>query len=189
MSYKEMNKKQELTELVAEIVTIPPVMKLKVKKLNLDATLPTYATDGSNGLDLVATSIINHKVKERNKEGRTLIEEYVECRTGISVEIPKGYVGLLFPRSSVSKKNLVMANSVGVIDSDYRGEIMMRFKVLEVSSYGAFKDAYLYEQGDKIGQLILFQVPKLEVEEVKELGDTERGSGGFGSTTDNLKKK
>ena len=149
-------------------------MTLKVKKLTPDSVLPTYATPGSNALDLTCTATLDHK-------------DYLEVRTGIAVEIPKGYVGLLFPRSSVSNKNLVMANSVGVIDSDYRGEIMLRFKVLDQASRGAFKYSSIYVQGDKCGQLLLVETPRLEVLEVETLENTERGSGGFGST--DLKKK
>lgn len=144
-------------------------MQLKVKKLNPEATLPTYATDGSNGLDLTATGIV-------------ITPEYVEIRTAISVEIPEGYVGLLFARSSISKKNMLLANGVGVIDSDYRGEIMFRFKVLDDRNVGVLKYSKNYEQGDKVGQLIVVPIPKLEVVEVRELSDTKRNFGGFGSS-------
>ena len=161
-------------------------MKLKVKKLNSEATLPTYATPGSNALDLVATGIIVNPGFTDSKSGRVLKANYVEVRTSIAVEIPKGYVGLLFPRSSISNTNQMLANAVGIIDSDYRGEIILKFKVLEEQSAGAFKYANTYQQGDKVGQLLLVQVPTLEVEEVEELTTTERGSGGFGST--DLKK-
>ncbi len=143
-------------------------MKLKCKKLNPEAILPSYATDGSNGLDLTATAVIVHP-------------DYVEVRTAISVEIPKGYVGLLFPRSSITKTNMMLGNSVGVIDSDYRGEIMFRFKVLE-DSRNVFKYSKIYKQGEKVGQLLLVAAPKLEIEEVKDLEETERGDGSFGST-------
>lgn len=144
-------------------------MQLKVKKLNKEAVLPTYATDGSNGLDLTATAVV-------------ITNDYVEVRTAISVEIPNGYVGLLFPRSSITKTNMLLGNSVGVIDSDYRGEIILRFKVLEDSSVGLFKYKKIYKEGEKVGQLVLVAVPKLEVTEVTDLEDTKRGSGGFGST-------
>jgi len=144
-------------------------MKLNVRKLVPEATLPKYSTDGANGLDLVATAIV-------------INPDYVEVRTGICVEIPPGYVGLLFPRSSIAKKNLVMANSVGVIDSDYRGEVMLRFKVLEISSYGAFKYAQLFNEGDKVGQLVIIAAPSIEINEVKELNETVRGSKQFGSS-------
>ncbi len=144
-------------------------MKLKVKKLVPEATLPKYATAGSNGLDLVATAIV-------------IRPEYVEIRTGISVEIPKGYVGLLFPRSSISKKNMVMGNSVGVIDSDYRGELILNFKVLEENIAGPFKYSKLYKEGERVGQLVILPAPVIEVTEVESLDDTKRGEGRFGST-------
>lgn len=144
-------------------------MKLKVKKLNSEAVLPTYATPGSNGLDLTATAVVVHP-------------DYVEMRTAISVEIPEGYVGLLFPRSSITKTNMMLGNSVGVIDSDYRGEIMFRFKVLEQGGANSFKYAKIYKPGEKIGQLLLVAAPKLVIEEVVDLEETKRGAGGFGST-------
>lgn len=144
-------------------------MKLNIKKLTPDSILPTYATPGSNGIDLYCTAVVIHP-------------DYAEFRTGIAVEIPVGYVGLLVPRSSVSNKNLVMANSCGIIDSDYRGEVSMRFKVLDSASHGAFKYSKLYTQGEKVGQLVIVPAPKMEIVEVKELDETDRGSGGFGST-------
>lgn len=144
-------------------------MQLKVKKLTPESVLPKYANDGSNGLDLTVTAVVIHP-------------EYAEFRTGIAVEIPKGYVGLLVPRSSVSEKNLVMANSCGIIDENYRGEISMRFKVLDSTSHGAFKYSKLYAQGERCGQLLVIPCPKLEVMEVESLDETVRGTGGFGST-------
>lgn len=89
---------------------------LKIKKLHEEAVLPNYATAGDAGLDFTATEI-------------EFEDKYVQCRTGISVEVPEGHVGLLFPRSSISNKDLVLANSVGVVDSGYRGEIVFRFKI------------------------------------------------------------
>lgn len=144
-------------------------MKLKVKKLVNDAVLPSYATEGSNGLDFTASGVV-------------ITPDYVEVRTGIAVEIPKGYVGLLFPRSSISKKNMVLANGVGVIDEDYRGEVTFRFKVLEDRAAGVNKYSKIYNQGEKIGQLLLVELPKIEVVEVEELDETVRGEGCFGST-------
>ena len=143
-------------------------MKLKVKKLNQEAVLPSYATEGSNGLDLTATAIVT-------------FANHIEVRTAISVEIPKGYVGLLFPRSSITKTNMMLGNSVGVIDSDYRGEIILKFKVLDESGI-LYKHDKIYKQGDKVGQLVLVPAPTLEIEDVKELEETERGEGGFGSS-------
>lgn len=144
-------------------------MQLKVKRLNQETKLPSYATDGSNGLDLTATNI-------------RFLENTIEIRTGISVEIPEGYVGLLFPRSSVSKKNFMLANSVGVIDSDYRGEIILNFKIIQDNVTGLFKYSQAYQVGERVGQLVIVAAPKVEVVEVSDLEETERGDDGFGST-------
>ena len=135
-------------------------LKVKFKKLYVDAVTPSYAKDGDAGLDLTATHM-------------TFDENFIEYGTGIAVEIPEGYVGLIFPRSSVSKKeNFYLKNSVGVIDSGYRGEIKLRFNKSE-EHYGA---------GEKIGQLIIIPYPTIYLEEVEELSSTDRGQGGFGST-------
>jgi dUTP pyrophosphatase len=137
-------------------------LKVRFKKLHPDAVTPTYAKDGDAGLDLTALTMTD----------RSGIP-YIEYGTGISVEIPKGYVGLIFPRSSVSKlENFYLKNAVGVIDSGYRGELMLRFN----------KSYSFYNVGDKIGQLIILPYPTIYLEEVQELSNTERGEGGFGST-------
>ncbi len=94
--------------------------------------------------------------------------------TGLAVEIPKGYVGLLFPRSSVYKTSHALANSVGVIDSDYRGEVKAVFRVGKVGSS--------YKEGDRVCQLVIVPCPVFEAQEVEQLSDTVRGEGGFGST-------
>jgi dUTP pyrophosphatase len=135
-------------------------MKVRFKKLHPDAVTPTYAKDGDAGLDLTAIS-------------KTNADTFIQYGTGIAIEIPKGYVGLIFPRSSVSKlENFYLKNSVGVIDSGYRGELMLRFN----------KSFSFYEVGDKIGQLIIIPYPTIYLEEVDELSSTDRGEGGFGST-------
>ena len=115
-----------------------------------------------------------------------------------SIEIPKGYVGLIFPRSSNAKQQLLLSNSVGIIDSGYRGEVMLKFK----SSASSFslktliklifnQDAKTtlinnykisYNVGDRIGQIIILPYPKIEFEESEELSETERNTGGYGST-------
>lgn len=139
-------------------------MKVKIKKLHKDAVIPKYAQDGDAGLDLTAISHVfdtNHNC--------------VVYGTGLSIEIPKGYVGYIFPRSSISKKTVVLANSVGVIDSNYRGEIILKFK-----HHGLYRDEY--DIGERIGQLIIMPIPSIEFEEVEELSDTNRGTSGFGST-------
>jgi len=136
-------------------------LKVKFKKLHKDATVPSYSKIGDAGLDLTAHWMIN------------VNSSYIEYGTSIAVEIPEGYVGLIFPRSSVSnKQNFYLKNSVGVIDSGYRGEIKLRFN----------RDKEFYSAGDKIGQLIIIPYPTIYLEEVEELSNTERGEGGFGST-------
>lgn len=94
--------------------------------------------------------------------------------TGLAVEIPKGYVGLIFPRSSCYKAGMLLTNCVGVIDSDYRGEI----KAVFVSD-GQYRQ---YEVGDRVCQLVISPVPAVKFVEVQELSRTERGAGGYGST-------
>ena len=136
-------------------------MKIKMKKLHPDAVIPRYAKAGDAGLDLTAVEIV--------ADGSLLT-----YKTGLAVEIPDGYVGLLFPRSSVYKTGQTLTNCVGVIDSGYRGEIMMKF---------SFSPQGLeYEVGDRIGQLLIMPYPKVEFVEVDELSETSRGSGGYGST-------
>lgn len=138
-------------------------MKLKFTKTCKEAVTPTYANPGDAGLDLTAVSVC-----------WSVQLGYVEYETGIAVEIPEGYVGLLFPRSSISKYELVLCNSVGVIDSGYRGTIKLRFR----STNG--ENPVRYTPGNKVGQLVIVPYAKVELEQVEELSDTERGSGGFG---------
>jgi len=137
-------------------------VKIKFKKLNKRAEIPFYAKDGDAGMDLVATTLV-----------RT--SKFFEYGTDLAMEIPKGYVGLLFPRSSISKTDHFLRNSVGVIDSGYRGEIKLRMSIPALG-----ETEYLI--GEKVGQLILMKLPWVEIEEVEELSDTDRGEGGFGST-------
>lgn len=147
-------------------------MKIKFEKLHDDAVLPKYAKEGDAGMDLVATSKnIGSKMISENV-GET---SYIQYGTGLAVEIPEGYVGLLFPRSSITKSDLILKNSVGVIDSGYRGEICLRF-------YPTKSSGDRYNVGERIGQLIIIPIPKIEPIWSLELSDTERGKGGFGST-------
>lgn len=137
-------------------------MEVKIKKLHKDSVIPRYAKDGDAGLDLTAT--------------RVWFEDSNVCYgTGLAMEIPKGYVGLIFPRSSNAKKELLLCNSVGVIDSNYRGEIMFKFKTINGGSH-------IYSVGERIGQIIIMPYPQIEFKEVEELSETNRGDGGFGST-------
>jgi len=139
-------------------------MQVKIKKLNKDAVIPKYATQNDAGLDLVATSIIEHTPTK------------ITYGLGVALEIPEGFVGLIFPRSSVRNTDLQLSNSVGVIDSGYRGELQATFrKTLGVESK-------VYEIGDRIAQIIIIPYPPIEFQEVEELSNTERGEGGFGST-------
>lgn len=94
---------------------------------------------------------------------------------GLAVEIPEGYVGLVFPRSSNAKKDLLLSNSVGVIDSGYRGEIMAKFKTLRPLPQ-------MYKVGERFAQLIIMPIPDIEWEEAEKLSDSERGTGGYGSS-------
>jgi dUTP pyrophosphatase len=157
-------------------------MQVKFKKLHEDAVLPSYAKPGDAGMDLTAVE------KGEVIHSADLLSDswyYVEYKTGISVEIPEGYVGLLFARSSISKSSLILANGVGVVDSGYRGEICLRFKI-DNALMGTYIDETskpcTYKKGDRIGQLVIIPYPTIEPEFTEELTTTERGAGGFGST-------
>lgn len=145
-------------------------MEVKIKKLIPSAVIPTYAHSTDAGMDLYVTDV----------EYDNNLDCYV-YHTGLAVEIPGGYVGLLFPRSSNRKTNCYLANSVGVIDSGYRGEILFCYKdrrdILEVCPSNA-----PYKVGDRAAQLIIMPYPHIKFKEVEELEDSDRGEGGFGST-------
>lgn len=155
-------------------------MEVKFKKLDKRAVTPSYGKPGDNGLDLVA---IERIVDEKG---------VVTFKTGIAVEIPKGYVGIVTPRSSIKKHDVFLSNSVGTIDSNYRGDIMVVFKPL-VTEVWRFDDSpnvldwqYIqgseYQVGDKIAQLLILPCPEIELTEVEELSTTERNDLGFGSS-------
>jgi len=139
-------------------------LKIKIKKINDSATIPSYAKHGDAGMDITATS-------------RTLDRNFVEYGTGLSIEIPEGFLGLIFPRSSISKLNLSLTNSVGVIDAGFRGEIKIRFDRRDHDAI--IKD---YVIGERVAQIVIMPFPKIEFEESSELSETVRGAGGFGST-------
>lgn len=148
-------------------------MIVKVKKLHKDAVVPKYAKIGDAGLDLTAIS------KEFDSDGNVVYD------TGLAIELPEGYVALLFPRSSNSKKELSLSNSVGVTDSGYRGSLILKFKPTLQFSEGLTenrKDFHLYEVGERVAQMVILPYPQIELEEVDELSPTERGMGGYGST-------
>jgi dUTP pyrophosphatase len=139
-------------------------MYIKFKKLDPLAVIPARAHPNDAGIDLVATS------REVNVE-----HNFIEYGTGLAMEIPNFCVALLFPRSSVSKTNLTLRNCVGVIDAGYRGEIKLRFSVDKSGN----KE---YSIRDKIGQLLVLEVPLVKIMEEDTLSESERGGGGFGST-------
>ena len=169
-------------------------MKVKIKKLHPDAVIPAYAKTGDAGMDLTAVSMS--------------IDDYgcISYGTGLAFEIPEGYVGLVFPRSSNCKKGVILTNCVGVIDSGYRGEVSFKFrplddKVSEILDYetkrryhseiDANEERYglsypgnnsTFKVGDRIGQIIIMPYPQIEFEEVEKLSETERGTGGYGHT-------
>lgn len=139
-------------------------MEIKIKKLNENAVIPKYAHDTDAGLDLIA---ISKEYGEHNT---------VQYDTGLAIEIPDGYVGLIFPRSSIYKKDISLCNCVGVIDSGYRGSIKINFR-LTGRLY-----SHVYDVGDKVGQLIILPYPKINFVEVNDLSKSDRGDNGFGST-------
>jgi dUTP pyrophosphatase len=142
-------------------------MKVKIKKIHPNSVIPSYAKSGDAGMDLVATSVI----------GETLGS--ITYGLGIALEIPEGFVGLVFPRSSIRKTNLQLSNSVGVIDSGYRGELQATFNKIQGIDNVEREN---YKVGDRVCQIIIIPYPPIEFNEVNELSNTERGEGGFGST-------
>jgi dUTP pyrophosphatase len=139
-------------------------MQVRIKKLNENAVIPSYAKDGDAGMDLVATSIISEEVFQ------------ITYGLGIALEIPEGFVGLVFPRSSIRKTDLSLTNCVGVVDSGYRGELQATFRKHKGVA------SKTYEVGDRVAQIMIIPHPPIEFDEVDELSDSERGEGGFGST-------
>jgi len=141
-------------------------MKVKLKKLSSLAVIPQYAKNGDAGMDLVAIS------KEKKAGG------IVTYDTGLAIEIPEGYVGLIFPRSSIHKYELSLANSIGVVDSGYRGSIIVKFRNTDWTE----ENNVTYDVGNKIAQLIIIPIPYIDFEVVEELSQSERAEGGFGSS-------
>ena len=137
-------------------------MKIRFKKLSPSAVVPRKAHVSDAGFDLTCT-----RYEVTNGELFTY-------HTDIAVEIPDGYVGLLFPRSSIYKQDLFLTNSVGVIDSGFRGEVTVKFR--------PHLFAKPYDKGDRIAQMIIMPYPHVDLVEVDELSDSDRGEGGYGST-------
>lgn len=145
-------------------------MTLKIKRLSDKAVFPIRAHQNDAGIDLTCTNI----TQEINEAGQLILVYH----TDLAVEIPEGYVGLLFQRSSVANKSITMTNCVGVIDSGYRGEVMGKFR--------STTDVVpaIYKPGEKFAQLVIVPYLNVELEEATELSETDRGEGGFGSTNE-----
>lgn len=147
-------------------------MQVKIKLKHPDVKVPTYATDGSGCFDIYADEIVenawgSHTVRNDNP---------VVVDTGLSFEIPEGYVLLVFSRSGHGfKNNVQLANSVGVLDSDYRGWLMVKL-------IAGYKGELLVKKGDRIAQGMIIPYPKIQFVVTDELSTTERNTGGFGST-------
>lgn len=142
-------------------------MKVKIKKLNKNAVIPTYAHPGVDmGMDVTAIDM------EYDIKNHCFI-----YHTGLAFEVPEGYGMLIFPRSSNRKTDAYLANHVGILDASYRGELMLMFKNRDADNH-----TQPYNVGDRVGQIVIIPYPQIEFEEVEELSDTERGTGGFGST-------
>jgi len=150
-----------LGDMFNETLTLTP-LKINVKKLHPDAIIPSYSKEGDAGMDLTAVTL-------------TETAYDITFGFGLALEIPKGYVGLIFPRSSIRKYDLLLTNSVGVIDSGYRGEIQATFK--KTNRLDSF-----YKVGERVAQIMIIPYPTVKFNEVDELSDTDRGTGGFGST-------
>ncbi len=144
-------------------------MNVKIKKLSENATVPTYGTPYAAGADLYAC--LEESVSIKPLETKMI-------GTGIAMEIPEGYAGLVFARSGLAcKKGLAPANKVGVIDSDYRGEIKVA-----LHNHNGSGEALLVESGERIAQIAIVPYLKAEFEIADELEETNRGENGFGST-------
>lgn len=141
-------------------------MKIKYSLNHPEAKEPVKATDGSLAFDLYAATI-------------AVTDKYIEYDTGVSFEFPEEWGAMVHSRSSVSKKDLVLANGTGIIDSDFRQTVKLRFKPVGQNYIGAVDK---YSVGDRIGQIIFNKFPKVELERVSEVKTTESREGGFGST-------
>ena len=143
-------------------------MVVKVKKIVPGAVLPTKAYKDDAGYDLVAVS--------RTYDAENWCYVY---GTGLAFEIPEGYVGLVFPRSSVYDRPLDLANCVGVIDAGYRGEVSAKFRHIMSTARGV---DHVYKAGDRIAQIVFMKLPDVQLVESDDLGESERGTGGYGSS-------
>lgn len=141
-------------------------MKVKVKKLTPTAIMPKRAHYNDAGADLYADSV---EFDGHNN---------VVYTSGLAFEIPDGYVGLIFPRSSNAKKDLILSNCVGVIDSGYRGNVMAKFKIIPNDNL----EFEMYELGERFAQIIIMPIPSVDFIESDVLSESSRGIGGYGSS-------
>ena len=149
------------------------MLNVKIQKLHKDAVIPKYETNGAVGMDLTAVSV------EYDRYGNLVVG------TGLAIQLPEGYYADLRPRSSISKYDLVLANSIGTVDADYTGELILKFKPSDyfaVNRDDVYGDGEIYKVGDRVAQLLILPYPKINFIEVDELDKTERGDKGFGST-------
>jgi dUTP pyrophosphatase len=146
-------------------------LQLKIKKLHPDAVIPKYATAGSACFDL-------HAIVENDVSADAVLPgHFYTFRTGLAFEVPNGYVLKVYSRSGHGfRYGTRLANGTGIIDSDYRGELMVRLK------NDGYSKPVVVHHGDRIAQAMLVPIPRVDMIEVDKLSDTERGAGGFGST-------
>ena len=140
------------------------MIDVKIRKVHPDAVIPFRAHATDAGMDVTAISM-------------EMTEDYVEYDTGLQFQLPEGYAMLIFPRSSNSKKDLLLCNSVGILDAGYTGNLKLRFK-LTTEGY----TEKIYNPGDKVGQIMIVPYPEINFIETEVFNETERGDGGFGST-------
>ena len=143
-------------------------MIIRYKKVHENAKEPVRGSEWAAGWDLSACAT------DWDDVNKVLV-----YHTGIAVEIPRGYVGLLFPRSSIYKKTLVQTNAVGVIDADYRGEVLVKFAL---RYHSEIESPRLYDLGERIVQLVIVPVPEVAWLEADTLSETARGENGYGSS-------
>lgn len=140
------------------------MIDVKIRKVHPNAVIPFRAHATDAGMDVTAISM-------------EMTEDYVEYDTGLQFQLPEGYAMLIFPRSSNSKKDLLLCNSVGILDAGYTGNLKLRFK-LTTEGY----TEKIYNPGDKVGQIMIIPYPEINFIETEVFNETERGNGGFGST-------
>lgn len=140
------------------------MIDVKIRKVHPDAVIPFRAHATDAGMDVIAISM-------------EITEDYVEYDTGLQFQLPEGYTMLIFPRSSNSKKDLLLCNSIGILDAGYTGNLKLRFK-LTTEGY----TEKIYNPGDKVGQIMIIPYPEINFIETEVFNETERGDGGFGST-------